>query len=122
VEAIVTAGREPGVIAARAVSGVRAAWEVVQAASPEAAVRLACGRVPMPPPVLVRLLGARELAQAVLLARWPTRTVARTSAGLDLVHALSMLAAAVVWPGHRRVALTSAALAGASAVATAGVP
>ena len=36
---------------------------------------------------------------------------------VDVLHATSMVAAAVIWPGYRRAALTSAAVAGASAVA-----
>jgi hypothetical protein len=37
------------------------------------------------------------------------------AAGIDVLHALTMLAAARIWPQYRRAALTSAAVAGVSA-------
>jgi hypothetical protein len=64
-------------------------------------------------------------AASLLLAAWggallrPSPAVVRAAAGTDVLHALSMLAAAGAWPGYRRPALTSAALAAASALATA---
>ena len=65
--------------------------------------------------VIVRVLGARMVAQAALdLDR------GRRTRGLDVVveltHAASMLPAAAIWPAHRRTALLSAAAATTIAV------
>jgi hypothetical protein len=59
-----------------------------------------------------RLLGARHVAEAVVLAwrRRPTRW-AYAIASIDGLHALSMLGLAAVDRRHRRIALTSAAIA-----------
>lgn len=74
----------------------------------------------------VRVLGARYLIQSaggiVLGRRW----VPGVDAGIDLVHAASMLGLAAFVPTHRRIALISAgaatgfALADLKAVAKAG--
>ena len=64
---------------------------------------------------LIRLLGARMLLQAGLELFRGSRRTLRLGAAVDALHAASMLAAAVRWPGYRRVALASAAVAGASA-------
>ena len=71
---------------------------------------------PRPPGWLVRVLGTRVVLQqlAVLLA--PTRRVVLIGAAVDGLHALSMGAAALHWPAHRRAAGVSAAIATASAV------
>ena len=65
----------------------------------------------------VRLLGARYVVQSVggpwLHRRW----VPEADAAVDAVHALSMLGLAAIAPGHRRVALVSAAMATGFAVA-----
>ena len=65
----------------------------------------------------VRVLGARYVVQAVggpwLHRRW----VPGADAAVDVVHAISMLGLAAIAPTHRRVALVSAAMASAFAVA-----
>jgi hypothetical protein len=65
----------------------------------------------------VRLLGARYVVQSVggpwLHRRW----VPEVDAAVDVIHAVSMLGLAAVAPGHRRVALVSAATATGFAVA-----
>jgi hypothetical protein len=65
----------------------------------------------------VRVLGARYLVQSVG-GPWLHRSwVPEADAVVDAVHAASMLGLAAVAPGHRRVALVSAALASGFAVA-----
>ena len=68
-----------------------------------------------PPLLLVRLLGARMLAQGLIQSGRPTRDVLLAGSGVDAVHALSMLAAAVRFPDYRRPALTSGTVAAAAA-------
>ena len=62
---------------------------------------------------VVRILGARHLAQAVLTMWRPRRTVLAAGAGIDWCHAASMLALAVASPGLRRAGLADAMAAGA---------
>jgi hypothetical protein len=96
------------------------AWGAALALRPAATVRTVCGGPP-PPPVVVRVLGARQVAQsALLLLRRPSPLVTTAAAAVDGLHAASMIAAALAWPRYRRAALTSAAVAVASAVVTAG--
>jgi hypothetical protein len=64
---------------------------------------------------LIRLLGGRMLVQAGYELASGSRRALRLGAAVDALHAASMLAAAVRWPGYRRVALASAGLAGGSA-------
>ena len=68
-----------------------------------------------PPVWLVRVLGARMAVQGLTEAVWPTRRAARCGATVDLLHALSMAAVAVGSRRFRRPALTSMAVAAASA-------
>jgi hypothetical protein len=88
--------------------------------SPERLTRLACGATTARPPAwLVRLLGARYLAQAAAELGHPTRRVWLVSSAIDNVHAATMVAAAFTWPSYRRAALVSGGFASCSAVATA---
>lgn len=61
--------------------------------------------------VLLRLLGARHLVQAVVCAARPTPVVLTTGAVTDLLHGGSALAYAALRPDRRRAALLSAAVA-----------
>lgn len=70
------------------------------------------------PPWIVRLLGARYGLQAGLEVAKPTATSMRLACICDLLHAASMVAAAARWSQHRRAAISSAALASISALAT----
>ena len=54
--------------------------------------------------VVARVLGARELAQAELPRRHPTPGVLWAGAGVDLLHAASMVGLAAADPGRRRLA------------------
>ena len=73
-----------------------------------------------PAVAVIRVLGARHLAQAALEALVPDRRVRLAGIGVDLAHAASMVALAAWSPAGRRPALTSAtvatSLAGLSAV------
>ncbi|MCD5313306.1 hypothetical protein [Kineosporia babensis] len=65
-----------------------------------------------------RILGARHLAQAAVVASAPSRfRAARWAAWVDGLHAASMLALAATAPDYRRAALTSAGVAGALSAA-----
>ena len=57
------------------------------------------------------------LQSTVLLLR-PSRPLAVGAAVVDGLHAATMVVAALAWPRYRRPALTSAAVATGSAVAT----
>jgi hypothetical protein len=85
-------------------------------ARPEQALALA-GQTARPPALvaITRVLGARTALQNVLVLAAPTRAVLRGGAAVDALHALSMLGAALRWPGYRRAALASAAMAATSA-------
>jgi hypothetical protein len=62
---------------------------------------------------VARVLGARQLAEAVILLRSPERRPPIWAIAVDLVHAASMLAVAAASPAVRRDALRSAAVASA---------
>ena len=66
---------------------------------------------------LTRILGARYLVQSTASATVGARWAPEADAAVDVVHAASMLALAVVFPRHRRLALTSAVFALGFAVA-----
>jgi hypothetical protein len=92
-------------------------------ARPRDVVRMLCGDAPMPPVVLVRVLGARQLVQELVVLAAPSRRVLVGAAATDVMHAVSMVAAALVWPEYRRPALTSAAAAtGSAGLAAAAAP
>ena len=97
----------------------RAAWGAGCLAAPDAVGR-ALGLAPgdRRARVLLRLLGARDLGQAVLAAGAPPPALLRLGAGVDALHAASMVALAAVSRDYRRPALTSAAIATAWTVAS----
>jgi hypothetical protein len=64
-----------------------------------------------------RILGARHVVQAAATAALPTPAAYRLGAGVDGLHALSMVALAAVDPPRRRIAVAEAVTAGAFAVA-----
>lgn len=69
-----------------------------------------------PSPVIVQVLGARQLLQGVAVMARPGRRLLLGGSVVDVLHAGSMLAAARWWPRYRQPALTSAAVAAGSAV------
>jgi hypothetical protein len=92
-------------------------WSAALLVRPRGVAAALAGR-PTPPAWLVRLLGARQLVQQLVVLAVPTPAVARVAAAVDGVHALSMLGATALAPRHRRAELVSAGVAVASAAAT----
>lgn len=99
--------------------GLLLGWGGALLLRPESTARAVCGPGSVPPGAVVWLLGARCLAQQALLALVPSRRVAVASLGTDVLHALSMLVAARLWPQYRRAAVTSAGVAAVSAALSA---
>jgi phytoene dehydrogenase-like protein len=66
---------------------------------------------------VVRLLGGRHLAQALVTAARPTGGVVALGAAVDGLHALTALGWGVVDRSHRRAGLTDAGLAASFGVA-----
>jgi len=69
----------------------------------------------VPNPAVVRILGGRQLLQGGALLIRPESPLVIGALAVDALHATSMVGAAIVWPRYRRAALTSAAVATASA-------
>lgn len=106
----------------RAVAAAQVALGGWLAVRPDAAIAAVGIRHRQAPPAwLVRVLGARITMQAALELARPTREVAWVGAGVDVTHALSMVAVAAISRRFRRGAALSALIAGASAAALAGV-
>lgn len=95
----------------RPVDGARATLGAVALARPQWLLRGTGSEDGRWPRVVTRVLGARYLAQSVggLLAH--RRWVPQLDGAIDLVHAVSTVGFAVGFPDHRRLALTSGALA-----------
>jgi hypothetical protein len=88
--------------------------------APGPAIRVATGRLPSQRACRVaRLLGARHLAQAALTAVAPLPGVFAAGAGVDALHAASMLMLAVAGRAARRTALKD--VVAEAAFAAAGV-
>ena len=94
-----------------------AAGGAVMLSRPQPVARLASGSGATPNAAIVRILGARQLLQGIVLLIRPAALLVAGGLVVDVLHATSMVAAAVIWPGYRRAALTSAAVTGASAAA-----
>jgi hypothetical protein len=69
----------------------------------------------VPDAAVVRMLGGRQLLQGAAVLIRPAPALVIGALAVDVLHATSMVAAALIWPGYRRAALTSAAVAAASA-------
>jgi hypothetical protein len=87
------------------------AWGSALLTRPEAVLEGVGG----PPPTdaettVARVLGARQVVQALAVRRWP-HAGGRLGAVADGLHATSMLALAALKPRYRRAALVSAAVA-----------
>jgi hypothetical protein len=105
----------------------RGAYGALLLCAPDAAIGL-CG--PRPASVsarnVARLLGVRHLIQAALTARMPDAMVLAVGSGVDVAHAVSMLALAAASRPLRRAGLAdglvavSFAVAGAAAAGYAG--
>ena len=66
---------------------------------------------------VIRVLGARQLAQAGLTAFRPTTAVVRAGAAVDTVHAASMVALGICRPKWRKAGLMDAMISSGFAVA-----
>jgi hypothetical protein len=105
----------------RAISWLLLGWGVALFAAPARMAEAMLGGAPVPPTPVMRALGARSAVQQAVLLLHPSRGLGRLGAGVDVVHALSMVAAAVLWPDYRRAALTSGGVAIGSAVVSARI-
>lgn len=102
---------------ARIAAAAFGAWGVLQLARPDLVLRTVSPE-PHPRPLVWagRALGARLAVQNGLVLARPTRGTVLTGAVVDGLHALSMLAVALLWRDYRRPALASGATAAFSAV------
>ncbi len=101
---------------------VRAVWGGVLLGAPGSVLSLTTGSDPAflgTARVVLRVLGARQIVQAAVEARWPRRGVLALAATVDGLHAASGLALAAADPGWRRSALLDAAVATGFALTTA---
>lgn len=102
----------------RALSPVRAVVGIARLAFPHTLIPgLAAGPLSDRGQRVLRVLGARQVAQAVITGRTPTRAVLLLGAEVDVAHAASMIGLAVFERRYRRAALGDAAIAAAFAVA-----
>ena len=72
---------------------------------PHAVARLASGTGSIPDAAVVRILGGRQLLQGTVLVLSPAPLLVVGGLAVDGLHAASMVAAAVIWPGYRQAAL-----------------
>ena len=96
---------------------LRAAWGTVLLSQPGRVLAL-CDTAGVPGPAVfaARLLGARQLTQAIITALAPTPRVIRLGAAVDTLHACTGIGLAVLVPRWRRPALADAAVAAGFAV------
>ena len=99
-------------------AAVRAGYGAIQLAAPGCSAEHRLGG-PLGPDArrVVRVLGARQLAQAGLCASAPTPPLLALGAGVDAAHALSMAALALAGRRWRRPAIVSGLIATAFAAA-----
>lgn len=92
--------------------GARAVWGTALLVSPEAVLRAVGEHDPDPRSrAVVRVLGARHLAQAAFSGRAPGRSTLADGAWVDVVHALTSLALAAGDRPRARLALLDALIA-----------
>lgn len=90
----------------RAVSVARAGWGLLFLASPSAVLEAGHGRNDATSRTVLRVLGARHLAQAATLVTVPTPIVQRLGILADILHAASAATLAGIDRSQRRFALT----------------
>ncbi len=110
----------PGV-AARMLAAATAAAGAAALLRPGDVAELVSGTGAVPDTAVVRILGARQLLQGSAILIRPTPLLLVGGLIIDVLHATSMVAAAVIWPGYRRSAVASAAVAGTSGAAGAAI-
>lgn len=103
-----------------ALASVRAGYGLIQLALPRYSAEQQLGG-PLDSATLrvVRVLGARQVTQAGLALAFPAEPLLGLGAGVDALHALSMVPLALATPRWRRPALVSGLMA--TAFAAAGV-
>ena len=94
-----------------------ALWGAAMFARPGDVTRSVCGGGPAPAAWIVRVLGARLVAQNVVTLVRPTQQVVLAGALADALHAASMVPARLRWPEHARPIWVS----GATSVVSASV-
>jgi hypothetical protein len=99
-------------------AGAQMALGLVALLAPDRLARAAAGPTRPAPGWLVRVLGARMVAQGLIVVGLASRAARRASAVVDALHGASMVVAAVRAPAYRRSALISGGAAGVSAAAT----
>jgi hypothetical protein len=100
-----------------AVSGV---WGLLLLVRPRPIVGALCPEVPETWQWVARVLGARLVAQNLVVLSSPTRRHVRAAASVDVLHATSMVP--LLWsPRYRRAALISGGYAACYAVAAAAL-
>jgi hypothetical protein len=99
-------------------ASVRAGYGAIQLAVPGYSAEQQLGG-PLDPTTLwvVRVLGARQVTQAGLALAFPAEPWLGLGAGVDALHALSMIPVAAAAPRWRRPALVSGLMEAAFAVA-----
>ena len=102
---------------ARPVDLARLGLGILALARPQWLLRGTASRDGRWPRRVTRILGARYVVQSVAGSDRPRPVGAELDGAVDLVHAVTMVGFAAVFPDHRRLALTSGALALAFAVA-----
>ncbi len=101
---------------ARSMAALRLAGGVFLLVAPQRGAQIVGGTgVVSPSSWVIRLLAARWVAQGAAEVHRPTTGVLAAGAGVDVLHAVSMLAVAACSSRHRRAALASAAIAALSA-------
>ncbi len=108
----------PAAAPLRSAAVARAGWGAALLLTPELLLRIG-GRPPAPAAAIAvaRVLGARQLLQAVVTTAAPTARVARLSAATDTLHAGTDAWLAAVSRRWRRIALIDTAIAGGLAAA-----
>lgn len=95
----------------RGLSAVRLAYGASLLLAPGVVLRAVSGGRSDGASMVARILGARHVAQALTLDLAGARGWTLLGAGVDLLHAASMVGAAVLSREHRRAAALDAALA-----------
>ena len=98
----------------RVLEATRAVYGLCQLAYPTLIFRLALGHQPEPRVrVVIRILGARHLLQALIIGAAPTSRALHLGGGVvDALHSASMVALAVADRRRRRVGALDAVIAG----------
>ena len=99
----------------RLLSGTGAIWGLAQLTRPRDVVARLCPEFPESRMWVVRVLGARLVAQHAVVLAAPERTVIRLASAVDLLHAASMLPL-LASPRYRRAAAISGGIAAGYAV------